>query len=175
MSTIQNIQNTVLQVGSRHRGRETPSMNVYVNIYIYSYIYIHVYICIYIFSYIYIHTHIQHVDGVHGHSFTCLAARMPFLNHCGTVKNIDHQIASLGVLSSGWYQHGDRACCYFFWIHGKFGRPLIPPTCWLLEFAPYYSFSICFRGSLIPHQMEGPNNQSIEPVRFNNDVKVSIT
>ena len=169
MSTIQN---TVLQVGSRHRPRSWMCMYTYIYIYLTNN---HNDFDIYIYIFIYIYTHIQHVDGVHGHSFTCLAARMPFLNHCGTVKNIDHQIASLGVLSSGWYQHGDRACCYFFWIHGKFGRPLIPPTCWLLEFAPYYSFSICFRGSLIPHQTEGPNNQSIEPVRFNNDVKVSIT
>ena len=31
----------------------------------------------------------------HGPSFTCLAARMPFVRKCGTVKNIDHKIAEL--------------------------------------------------------------------------------
>ena len=40
----------------------------------------------------------MNVDSTHfhGHSFTCLAERLPFLNICGTVKNIDHQIAELG-------------------------------------------------------------------------------
>ena len=38
----------------------------------------------------------QSISNFHGPSFTCLATRMQVRNNCGTVNNIDHQIAELG-------------------------------------------------------------------------------